>query len=760
MIRCLRTTFSARSMPAGRQDRLLLLAALDEPLGLEPLEHLAGGGARDAEHLGDARRDRALAGGAVLADREGEEVDHLEVLVDRVPVARHRRRVYPGPARGVVAGREYAARPCRSRPSTRSSRPARSPGRSRTRCRRGSAKGAVVSVRLGRSATRGVVADVGVEAPPGIEPVARRPPARRDPARRSSTSRCGSPTTTARRLPARSSSSRPLRRAPRGERPSPAARESLEGEPEPERLTGRAAGRGRADRRGARRGRRRARPARRADGQRQDRGLPPGVRAPRSSAASGRSCSCPEIALAPQTVGRFRRRFGDRVAILHSSLGEAERRDERDRIARGRGADRRRRAVGRVRADARRGADRRRRGARHRVQAGVRPAVRRAHRRREARRARGCGRGLRLGDPAARELGAAPAAVARARGSARRCRRVRLVDLRREAGYPLSAPLLERARRAGRGRRSRDPAPQPARRRAGDPLPGVRHLASLPELRRRAHAPHGRARSTATTAGGSTPSRATAPSAAPPSSRGSAPGTQRLEAELAKRAARARAVPARRGRREPRPARRATSSSASARPTGPCSSGRRWSRRATMCRASRSPRSSTRTRASACPDFRAEERTFQLVTQLAGRSGRDAPGRVLVQTFQPDATPLRHAVNHDVAGFLAGELERREALGYPPFRHLVSILVSGPEPGAPLAALRELRARLEGAEARPARPRARAPAPRPPPRAARSRRRRSRGRSHARRRRCSPRRPATMRRDGLTAVVDVDPQSL
>src|SRR5204862_1060124 len=55
------------------------------------------------------------------------------------------------------------------------------------------------------------------------------------------------------------------------------------------------------------------------------------------------------------------------------------------------------------------------------------------------------------------------------------------------------------------------------------------------------------------------------------------------------------------------------------------------------------------------PDLRAEERTFQLVTQLAGRSGRDAPGRVLVQTFQPDARPLELAARHDVPRFLADE---------------------------------------------------------------------------------------------------------
>ena len=101
----------------------------------------------------------------------------------------------------------------------------------------------------------------------------------------------------------------------------------------------------------------------------------------------------------------------------------------------------------------------------------------------------------------------------------------------------------------------------------------------------------------------------------------------------------------------------------------------------------------------ALPDLRAEERTFQLVTQLAGRSGRDAPGLVLVQTFQPDATPLVFAARHDVAGFMAQELERRRELGYPPYSHLVSLVVSGSEPAGPEHVLREIRARLEGIDA-------------------------------------------------------------
>ena len=79
----------------------------------------------------------------------------------------------------------------------------------------------------------------------------------------------------------------------------------------------------------------------------------------------------------------------------------------------------------------------------------------------------------------------------------------------------------------------------------------------------------------------------------------------------------------------------------------------------------------------ALPDFRADERTFQLVTQLAGAAVATRPGSVIVQTFQPDATPLRYAARHDVAGFLGEELSRRRELGYPPFRHLISIVASG-----------------------------------------------------------------------------------
>jgi primosomal protein N' (replication factor Y) len=159
----------------------------------------------------------------------------------------------------------------------------------------------------------------------------------------------------------------------------------------------------------------------------------------------------------------------------------------------------------------------------------------------------------------------------------------------------------------------------------------------------------------------------------------------------------------------------------------------------------------------ALPDFRAEERTFQLLTQLAGRSGRDRPGRVLVQTFQPDSRAVAHAARHDVAGFLESELERRSALRYPPFRHLVRIVVSGPELADATRALEELKAGLAGHELL-------GPAP--------LLRLRGRHRAQLVGKTEHPRALASraaallaaaapaMRRAGLTAVVDVDPQSL
>jgi primosomal protein N' (replication factor Y) (superfamily II helicase) len=68
------------------------------------------------------------------------------------------------------------------------------------------------------------------------------------------------------------------------------------------------------------------------------------------------------------------------------------------------------------------------------------------------------------------------------------------------------------------------------------------------------------------------------------------------------------------------------------------------------------------------PDFRAAERAFQLLVQVAGRAGRgDAPGRVLVQTYQPENDAIRFAVRHDVDGFLEAELRNRKELLNPPF---------------------------------------------------------------------------------------------
>jgi primosomal protein N' (replication factor Y) len=97
------------------------------------------------------------------------------------------------------------------------------------------------------------------------------------------------------------------------------------------------------------------------------------------------------------------------------------------------------------------------------------------------------------------------------------------------------------------------------------------------------------------------------------------------------------------------------------------------------------------------PDFRAEERTFALVAQLAGRSGRGPRGgRVIVQALEPGARSLRFAAAHDADGFLADELERRRALSYPPYSTLIRVVCSSRDAGPETAAAMAVRKRIGG----------------------------------------------------------------
>ncbi len=89
----------------------------------------------------------------------------------------------------------------------------------------------------------------------------------------------------------------------------------------------------------------------------------------------------------------------------------------------------------------------------------------------------------------------------------------------------------------------------------------------------------------------------------------------------------------------------------------------------------------------ALPDFRAAERTFQLLTQVAGRAGRGAEGgRVVVQTFNPATRAVACAAAHDYAAFAERELEERRRLGWPPFSRMLAVRVEGSEAGARRAA--------------------------------------------------------------------------
>jgi primosomal protein N' (replication factor Y) len=83
------------------------------------------------------------------------------------------------------------------------------------------------------------------------------------------------------------------------------------------------------------------------------------------------------------------------------------------------------------------------------------------------------------------------------------------------------------------------------------------------------------------------------------------------------------------------------------------------------------------------PDFRAAERTFQLVTQVSGRTGRSQRGgRVVVQTYTPEHLAIQFASRHDFEGFAIEELKQRERFAYPPLGRLARIIVRGPEEAA------------------------------------------------------------------------------
>jgi primosomal protein N' (replication factor Y) (superfamily II helicase) len=480
------------------------------------------------------------------------------------------------------------------------------------------------------------------------------------------------------------------------------------------------------------------------------------IRACEAALAGGRGAIVlvPEIALTPQTLGRFRVRFGDRVALLHSSLSDAERRDERERIVAGEasvvvGA---RSAVfaplpslGVICVDEEHDAS-------YKQESDPRYDARTV----AAKRAALEGAVAIFGSATPRpeswhtlerlELGGRIGAPMPT---------VRVVDLRYEAGYPLSAPLLaELGRLAENGGKAilllnrRGVAPALHCRACG----ATRRCGNCDV----AFTLHGDGSLRCHHCGSREPAGETCPSCGSPELVRIGAGTQRLERELE--------------RHVPELERIRLDADAVARPEELRAALERFAG------AERAVLVGTQMVAKGhhfagvelaavvdadtglgLPDFRAEERTFQLLTQLAGRSGRDAPGRVLVQTFQPESRAVQHAERHDVAGFLAGELERRRVLGYPPFRHLVRVLVSGPDVADATRALEELKAGLPEFELL-------GPAP--------LLRLRGRHRAQLVGKTDRPRPLASkaaallaaaapaMRRAGLTAVVDVDPQSV
>lgn len=95
-------------------------------------------------------------------------------------------------------------------------------------------------------------------------------------------------------------------------------------------------------------------------------------------------------------------------------------------------------------------------------------------------------------------------------------------------------------------------------------------------------------------------------------------------------------------------------------------------------------------------DYRSGERTFQLITQVAGRSGRaEEQGKVVLQTFDPENEVLRFATSYDYEGFYQNEISLRAAMAFPPFSKIVRVLVTGEDDKKCIEALREVYVGLE-----------------------------------------------------------------
>jgi primosomal protein N' (replication factor Y) len=610
--------------------------------------------------------------------------------------------------------------------------------------------GAVVEVKFGNARRRGVVTRLDVAPPPGVEAAAiervveELPPALVELALWLA-DYYGSTPGRALGLVA------PLQRRPRGERPRPAERDALGGEAAPAELT-------------SSQGASLERITAAIDGGTGGTFLLYGATGSGKTEVYLQACAAalerglgaivlvPEIALTPQTVGRFQARFGDGIALLHSGLSEAERRDERARIASGEA----------------------------RIVVGARSAV--------FAPVRGLGvicvdeehdsSYKQESDPRydARTVAAKRASLERAVavfgsatprpeswGSLEHLELggrlsgplppVRVVDLRREAGYPLSAPLLaELAAIAEDG---------------GKAILLLNRRGVAPALHCRACGLTRRCRNCDVSlvlhgdgvlrchhCGAAEPAPSTCPACGSGEVVRLGAGTQRLERELAEKLPELERIRLdadtveKPGALAAALARFAAADRAVLVGTQMVAKGHHFPGVALAAVVDADT-------GLGLPDFRAEERTFQLLTQLAGRSGRDAPGRVLVQTFQPDARAIELAARHDVDRFLAGELDRRRELGYPPFRHLIRIVVAGPDPADPMQALIELKDGIDGADLL-------GPAP--------LLRLRGRHRAQLVAKTERPRRVASqagrllasaapaMRRAGLTAVVDVDPQ--